>query len=279
MHYKTMLVDINATSGAAARIDFAIRLARTHQAHLVGLTQTGIFRFLREAEAPGVDFGTLTPLFEQLRYDADERAAQFDERVRQAGVASFEHRIGDEDVGTALASQAMYADLVIVSQRDPADVAAALDAAVPEYVAMNAPCPVLVLPCASAAVPAFERILVAWNDSPEAARAVRQALPLLMAAKEVGVAVIDREDGGRVRGPGGAGDITQFLARHGVAADVHHQSTDGDVAQRLLALADQRGAGLLVMGCYGHSRFRELLLGGVSRTILRRMNLPILMAH
>jgi hypothetical protein len=79
--YKTILVDINA-SGAPGCIDFAARLAKEHQGHLVGVTQTGIFSFLRDADAPGVDFGAVAPLFEQLRQDAEERAARFDERVR-----------------------------------------------------------------------------------------------------------------------------------------------------------------------------------------------------
>jgi nucleotide-binding universal stress UspA family protein len=194
-------------------------------------------------------------------------------------VASFEHRIGDEDPGFELASQAMYADLVVVSQRDPADAGAVVNAAIPDYVAMHAPCPVLILPCARPAAPAFERVLIAWNDSLEAARAVREALPFLVRAKEVTIAVVEREDGGRVRGPAGGSDIACFLGRHGVAAGVRHQSGDGDVAQRLLALADEGGAGLLVMGCYGHSRFRERLLGGVSRTMLHQMKLPVLLAH
>jgi nucleotide-binding universal stress UspA family protein len=279
MTYKTILVDINATSGAAGRIDYAVRLAGEQQAHLVGLTQTGIFRFLREIEAPGADFGDVAPLFEQLRHDADERAAQFDERARQAGIVSFGHLIGDTDAGIALASQAMYADLVIVSQRDPADASAAVDAAVPEYVAMHAPCPVLVMPCASKSAPVFDRVLVAWNASPEASRAVRGALPFLVQAKDVVIAIVERNDRGRVRGPEGGADIARFLERHGVKAGVRHESTDGDVAERLLALADECGAGLLVMGCYGHARFREMLLGGVSRTILQRMTLPVLLSH
>lgn len=279
MDYKTILVDVNADSGAGARIDFAARLAIACQAHLAGVTQTGIFRFIRDADAPGVDFGALAPVFEQLRLDAQERAARFDERVRQAGVASFEHRIGDEDAGLALASQAMYADLVVVSRRDPADADAPVNAAVPEYVAMHAPCPVLVLPAAAPARPAFERVLVAWNASPESARAVRQALPFLAQAKEVTVAVVEREEHGRTRGPAGGPDVARFLARHGIRADVLRPSTAGDIAGCLLGAAQERGAGLLVMGCYGHSRFRELLLGGVSRTVLRHMYLPVLMAH
>jgi len=279
MDYKTILVDNDAASGATARLDVAAGLANACQAHLVGLTQTGIFRFLRDAAMPGVDVGGLAPVFEQLRQDAGERAGRFDQRAAQAGVASFEHRIGDEDAGVALAAEAMYADLVIVSQRDPDDAGAPFDAAVPEYVAMNAPCPVLVLPCAGAAAPPFERIMVAWNASPEAARAVRQALPLLVRARQVDIAAVSHEGRGGPREPGGGAQIARFLARHGVKADVRQPSTTAGVGERLLALAAECSAGLLVMGCYGHSRFRELLLGGVSRTVLRNMTLPVLMVH
>lgn len=279
MHYKTILVDIDPTGPAATRLDTAIGLANAYQAHLVGLTQTGIFRFIRDARTPGVDFGGMAPIFEQLRQDADERAARFDAASTQAGVTSFEHRIGDEDAGVALAAAAMYADLAIVSQRDPADAAAPVDAAVPEYVTMNAPCPVLVLPCAGRHAPGFERIVVAWNASPEAARAVHQALPLLVRAKQVEIAAIGREERGGPREPAGGTELVRFLARHGVQATVRRPATAADIGERLLALAAECGAGLLVMGCYGHSRLRELLLGGVSRTVLEDMTLPVLMAH
>jgi len=280
MDYRTILVDIDASGRTAARIGFAAGLASAQRAHLVGVTQTGIDRFIRESALPGIDLGVLTPLFEQLRQDAELRAGQFDLLAKQAGVSSFEHRVGDGDPGTALATQAMYADLVVVGQRDPTGAGSmASDAAVPEYVAMNAPCPVLVLPWAGAHGFAFERVLVAWNASPEAARAVRQALPFLQQARQVEVAIAYGEGAGSRGVPAGGTEITQFLARHGIAAHVRQQPDSGDVAETLLSLAGEAAAGLLVMGCYGHPRFRELVLGGVSRTILSRMTLPVLMSH
>ncbi len=279
MDYKTILVDVDASTRSAGRIGFAARLAAAHSAHLVGLTQTGIDRFIRESALPAFDPGLLAPLFEQLRQDAGLRAGQFDAQVRQAGLTSFEHRVGDEDPGNALATQAMYADLVVVSQRDPAGAHETKDAAVPEYVAMHAPCPVLVLPWAGEHAPAFERMLVAWNASPEAARAVRQALPFLQRAKQVEIAILQHDAGqGPPQGDAGA-RIAEFLGRHGVRVHLRRQPAAGDVGETLLSLADESGAGLLVLGCYGHSRFRQLVFGGVSRTVLRHLTLPALMAH
>lgn len=279
MDYRTILVDIDPPGRTAERIAFAARLAVAQQAHLVGVAQTGIDRFIRQSAVPGVDLGGLTPLFEQLQQEAELRATLFDEQVRRAGVISFEHRVGSEDPGNALATQAMYADLVLLSQRDPANADHGSEAAVPEYVAMNAPCPVMVLPWSGTLEPSFERVMVAWNASPEAARAVRQSLPFLRQASEVQVAIVHGEGGGRIPDPEAGRGITEFLARHGVRVQLRQQPSAGDAGETLLSLAADSGAGLLVLGCYGHSRFRELLLGGVSRTILNRLTLPVLMAH
>jgi nucleotide-binding universal stress UspA family protein len=279
MDYRTILVDIDPSDRTAERIGFAAGLASAQQAHLIGMTQTGINRLLGESALSGIQWQAFTPLFDELRLHAGLRAGQFDVQARQAGVASFEHRIGDDSPGNALATLAMYADLVIVSQRDPAAMQAAGDVAAPEYVAMHAPCPVLVLPWAGAHAPVFERVLVAWNASPEAARAVRGALPFLQQAKHVEVAIVEEDGGGRLHGPDAGSDIARFLGRHGVGVQLRRQPAAGDVAETLLSLAADAGADLLVLGCYGHPRFNELLLGGVSRTILRSLTLPALIAH
>lgn len=277
MDYRTILVHLDQSAAAGARVDLAVRLAAEHRAHLVGLAQTGIGAFIRELALPGADLGDLAPLFAQLRDDAQRCATRFEAAARQAGIASFEHRIGDDDPGNALATQAMYADLAIVSQSAPS--LADTGAGIPEYVALNAPCPVIVLPRDCTTAPAFERVLVAWNASPEAARAVRQALPLLQRAREVVVAVLERGEAGPVP-PAGGEELAQFLARHGVKVALRQrQASDSEAGMALLALARECAAGLLVMGCYGHSRFRELLLGGASRTVLGRLELAALMAH
>ncbi|WP_036167076.1 universal stress protein [Massilia sp. 9096] len=275
MNYKTILVHADGSRGLEARLTFAAALALEHDAHLVGVVQTGILRFVCGIPPDGY-LGDMAPLLDDMRASAEQRAAHFDSVARQAGAVSFEHRIGDEDAGYALATQAMYADLVIVGQSDPEDPAAA-HAGIPEYVALHAPCPVLVLPYARSFGPAFERVVVGWNASPESARAVRQALPLLKGAKEVEVAVFydARSDAAAMGGP----EVTLMLARHGIAATLCQERAGADPAGDLLTRVAHGRADLLVMGCYGHKRFREILLGGVSRTVLRDMPVPVLMAH
>jgi nucleotide-binding universal stress UspA family protein len=275
MEIKTILVHVDDAHSADERIGFASRLALAHEAHLVGVTQTGIMRYVYGV-APDDWAGDLTPLFEIARSEAERRAARFETLAAQAGVTSFERRIGDEEPGFALASQAMYADLVVVGQTDPQDPATA-HTAIPDYVAVHAPCPVLVLPHTGAFSANFDRVLIAWNASPEAARAVRQALPFLVRASEVEIAAIESEVVSH-EAPGGH-DLALLLARHGVKVTLRQEQAGGNVADALLARTSAYQADLLVMGCYGHSRFRETVLGGVSRTVLHRMTVPALMAH
>lgn len=275
MDLKTMLVHVDGSRSADDRIRFAARLAIAHGAHLVGVTQTGIMRYLYGV-GPDTWLGDLTPLFEALRAEAEKHAARFETLAGQAGVTSFERRIGDDDADYALASQAMYADLVVVGQSDPEDPVTA-HTAIPDYVALHAPSPVLVLPYAGPFSADFGRVMIAWNASPESARAVRQALPFLARASEVEIAAFepDKGEGAALGGP----EVALFLARHGIKVTLRQAHADGDVAAALLARAGACQADLLVMGCYGHSRFRETVLGGVSRTVLHGMTVPTLMAH
>lgn len=278
MDYKTILVHVDDSPASSDRVAFAAQLANAQQAHLIGVTQTGISRFIREALLPGVELGDLTPLFGELREAAEQRAVQFDAMARHAGVASFENRIDDDEPGMGLAIQALYADLAVVGPTVPGPSGYTGGPGVPEYVAMNSPSPVLVLPHGGTHTPAFERVLVAWNASPEAARAVRLALPLLVRAREVEVVLFD-EESSIARSPRDATDMAHFLSRHGVNVDVHRHHARAEVGSALLVLAENRKADLVVMGCYGHSRYREILLGGVSRTVLRRVPVPVLLAH
>jgi nucleotide-binding universal stress UspA family protein len=136
---------------------------------------------------------------------------------------------------------------------------------------------VLAVPYAYERKPVGRRILVAWNGSREAARAVGDAMPLLERAEHVQVAVF-RPDAGPGELPGA--DLAAHLARHGARANVtRHEASDIDVGNLLLSTAFDAQADLIVMGAWGHSRLAELVLGGVTRTILESMTVPVLMSH
>ncbi len=122
-----------------------------------------------------------------------------------------------------------------------------------------------------------ETVMLAWNGTCEAKRALSDALPLLRQAGKTIVFGVDTGDG--THAPGA--DISVHLARHGVAAETRHRtaSSDLDASDILLSEISDQGAGLLVMGGYGHHRMREVLLGGLTRSILRHMTVPVLMSH
>jgi nucleotide-binding universal stress UspA family protein len=125
-----------------------------------------------------------------------------------------------------------------------------------------------------------KRVLIAWDAGREAARAASDALPLLRRADAVEVAVFDPQRARRNHGAQPGADIALFLARHGVKVSVHTQSGAGyDVGAQILSRAADTSADLIVMGAYGHARVRELVLGGVTRTVLEAMTVPVLMSH
>jgi nucleotide-binding universal stress UspA family protein len=274
MRYKTILVHVDAESAAPDRIRLAARLARQVDAHLVGAAPTGVSRFLVPAGAgPAIEARC-----RMLHGEAAAALQAFERIVREEGVASSEGRLVDDEVDAALALQARYADLVIVSQPDAATVAPPFPADLAAWLALGGGRPVLVVPRHGVAA-VGAAALVAWDGSREATRAVTGALPLLRAATRVTVVDFGAEDApaGIVEDPCAA--LGAWLGRHGVAARCGHRPLAPDVGAALLAEAAGLSAGLLVMGAYGHSRLREIVLGGVTETILRTMTLPVLLAH
>ena len=177
-----------------------------------------------------------------------------------------------------VAQRARFADLVILPRPygsgQDADAEAVIEAALFEGRA-----PVLVVPDSGLRSATMQRIVIAWNQSPEAMTAVRHALPMLKAADRVDITVIDPPTHGPERSdPGGM--LCQMLVRHGVKAEVSVLARTLPRVSDVLAryVADQN-ADLLVMGAYGHSRFREAMLGGATRNMLEKAKVPVFMAH
>jgi nucleotide-binding universal stress UspA family protein len=149
-----------------------------------------------------------------------------------------------------------------------------------EELVLSAGRPVLLIPYAGHFPEVGRRVLVAWNAGREAARAVTDALPLLARASIVQVVAFDPRKGGADHGDIPGADIALLLARHGVKVSIaQQQSKEVDVGNQILSRAADMQSDLIVMGAYGHSRLRELVLGGVTRTLLDTMTVPVLMSH
>lgn len=280
MRYKTILVHVDESVHTPKRIEIAADLALLHEAHLVGVAATALPGTYYLPELIGESTVSLTAYLDYLRHRADATLATFESIVQKRGVASFETRVVEDEAGSALSMQARYGDLVVVGQTDRSESLPATQPGFPEYVVLNSGRPVLVVPHAAHAGHIGKRILIAWDAGIEATRAVNAAMPFLTQAELVQVAIFDPKPRSGVHGEQPGADLAEYLSRHGVRIEVSQRSSgDVDTGNALLLQAADFGADLIVMGCYGHSRFREILLGGVSNTILRSMTMPVLMSH
>jgi nucleotide-binding universal stress UspA family protein len=290
MAYRTILVHVDDRAQCGARTALAIGLARAMHAHLSGVAATGVSRFLYPTLPTAQHDPTLALHLGFLREQAETGLARFQRQCDAAALASFDSKIIDDEAGAGLCLHARVADLVVVSQADPDDTTllgelAAADLAA--YAVMHAGRPVLLVPRTGWTGKVGSRVLVSWDASREAARAMQLALPFLQAAEQVEIAVFDTRGNDHAALDARSADPLPYLARHGVRATLTVQAVDGrrmlqrrhDIGDALLSLAADRGADLLVMGAYGHSRVRETILGGVTRTVFDAMTLPVLMVH
>ncbi|HEY1259015.1 MAG TPA: universal stress protein [Stellaceae bacterium] len=281
MSYKDLLVVLDRAADAPERIAVATALAERSAAHLVGLYPVPDPAF--PVRAGYLDMALIESAYEEFRQrasaDADQMRETFEHAAQLRGL-SFEWRAAGESWEGDPALHARYADLTILGQIDPDNPEMAAFRPHPERVTLASGRPILVVPYAGHFATLGQRVLVGWDASREATRAVGDAMPLLAAAEQVTVLAIDPQ-----AGPGGHGelpgaDISLHLARHGVKAVIERTvSADVPIGDVLLSRAADLGADLLVMGAYGHSRARELLLGGATRTVLGSMTLPVLMSH
>jgi nucleotide-binding universal stress UspA family protein len=278
MALKDLLVHIDQGPHADVRLEAAIALARDHDAHLIGvhaISHPRIPNYIRMQIGEDV-------LKAQAAFAADAHAkarALFEERVARAGVRGEWRGVAAEPLA-ALTLHGRYVDLVIVGQRDPSGEDASDDPTVPDQLILSLGRPVLVVPYSGSFPAIGKTVLVAWDASRLATRAVNDALPLLLGAKRVCVLAVNPHGGEDGHGQIPSADIGLHLARHGVKAEAEHLYADDiDVGDVLLDRTADIGADLIVSGAYGHARWRELVLGGVTRHLLRHMTVPVLMAH
>ena len=281
MSYKDLLVVLDSEAPARRRIDIAAALAERFDAHLVGLYPLPIPEVPRHFGY--YDPALLDPFFGELRGRARETADKLREvfeHVTSLRSLSAEWRVIAEGPEADPALHARYVDLTILGQLDPDRGETEMIQPRPEQVTLASGRPILVVPYAGRFETVGRRVLIGWNATREAARAVNDAMPLLAAAEAVTVLTIDPREGPDGHGELPGADISLHLARHGVKAEIERTvSADLPVGDVLLSRAADLGADLLVMGAYGHSRARELLLGGATRSLLRSMTVPVLMSH
>jgi nucleotide-binding universal stress UspA family protein len=283
MAYKDILVHLDGSARGEVRLDIAIELAKRHQSHL-----TGLYPF--EVPSPSLymgdvsmfDLGVTDEIMTRARRQATAIAGaiegRFRDKLAKSGVAG-DWRLVEAPPADSVVHRARYADLVIAGQTRP-DLPKPFGVAqVPVAAILHSGRPVLVIPYAGEVKSVGERVLIAWKEGREAARAVEDAMPFLAAARSVVALAIDPAPR-----PGGseqpAAELARHLARHGIAVTVRHtvavKVPEGDI---LLNEASDTGADLVVAGGYGHSRASEFVLGGVTRTLLAEMTVPVLFSH
>lgn len=279
MAFKDLLVLVDDTAASAARLDLAARLAAQSEAHLTGLYAVSDIMLpgYIEAEIP-----------EELRanrrrsvQEQTTRAANhFADVMRQHGLTDRSEWLSAEgDPTIAAAVRGRYADLIIVGQPDP-DRDRDQAIAQPADLLFESGRPLLVVPYTGRFSSIGERVLVGWNGSREAARAIGDAMPLLTRAKRVVVMAANPKPGPRGLGDEPCADIARHLSHHGCKVEATHVATDVvEPGDTLLNTAADEGCDLLVMGAYGRSRLRELVLGGMTRFMLHHMTVPVLMSH
>jgi nucleotide-binding universal stress UspA family protein len=273
---KDIVVNLSGPGQTDFAVKYALSVARTLGAHLTGIA------FLYDPVIPDGALGGVPVQLIEAQREENSKAAQsavqrFEENARAAGV-SVSSRTVEASVGggaTVFAKIARRFDLVVLgqSQREYG----ASEEVMIEAALFESGRPVMVVPYIQREGLALNRVLLCWDGSRTAARAIGDAMPLLEGAKEVDVVIVAEE---RKEEDMTGSHMAEHLARHGISATVK-RLVKGDISidSVVLSYAADTGADLIVMGGYGHSRFREFILGGMTRGILESMTVPVLMSH
>jgi len=274
---KDIVLALEVGSARDAARDYAISVATAFSAHIAAVG------FAYEPVLPAVDMGSAVPfemidaMREENKQAATAAIAQFEEAARLAAV-SAESRVIEASMSGAtrvFGSIARSFDLSVVGQADPNSLR---DDLMVEGALFDSGRPILVVPYIQRTGLKLDRVMVCWDGSRNAARAINDAMPFLSRAKAVDVVTIStgKDRSGEIKGV----DIAQHLARHGLNVELRAISAgDVDVANVILSDAADQDADFIVMGGYGHSRLREFVLGGATRGILASMTVPTLMSH
>lgn len=270
---RSILLHAHDDGSFDRRLDVALDLARAFDGHLT-ILHTFPYSVGTMTDLQGAAFAAMAPIWKE---QAEEMRAKVATDMANEDVPwDWHEAIGPAALGLLQHSSLM--DLIVLGAREPVDLGRAPSWTAGEL-AISARCPVLVLPEDSKRFDVAAPALVAWDGSAEASHALRAALPFLARAEGVFLASVAEERAGDSELPplGGA----DYLARHGIACEVVELPDPGKhgVAGALVEAAEQRQCGLVVMGAYGRTRLAERIFGGVTRAMLDKVRLPLLMTH
>ena len=274
---KDIVVNLSVGEKASPACDYAVSVAATFDAHLAGIA------FLYDPIVPVSGAGYIpADVIEAQERDNEEatRAAldRFNTACSRAGVSAEPLTLSASfaGVGEQFSRIARRFDVSIVGQSEPES--SAVEEIIAELALFESGRPVIIVPYIQKAPLKLDNVMVCWDGSRAAARAIADSMPLLAKARRVEVVIVTNERGKQDEIEGA--DMGAHLARHGLNVDVKRTALgDIDIADVLLSHAADAGSDFIVMGGYGHSRLREFVLGGVTRSIFRSMTAPVLMSH
>lgn len=277
MRYESILVHLDASQSAARRLELAARLAVANECRLIGLfagfmapawvyAMQGTEQFMAEDR-------------ERRHQVRDEVRRRFEAAVSELSVETEWRAVEGEPVTMAL-REAREAGLIVAGQYDPSDPGSFVAHQFLESLILEAGRPVLVIPLAGVFPTVGTRVMLAWNGSREATRALHDSIPLIAGA-QVRILNVQTTSKERRADATPCSHAARTLMRYGVAVEVEHGTGGSDltIGELLLSRTADFNADLIVMGAYSHGHVRELVLGGVTRTLLASLTVPVLMSH
>lgn len=279
MSYRSLMVLLDADKSCASRTDYAIGLARAMDAHLVGLAPTGVAELPLVVGATAALGAYMAEAADALRQQAEQSVRTFRAACDRAGLRSVETVVVEDTPEVALLRHAAACDLTVLSQPDPGDDGRVRERAVVDQSVLNSPRPTLLVPYAGRFTPPPSRVLLAWDEGREAARAAADAMPLLLKAQSVELLRWTRDPEDDPALPQRLDATARWLLWHGVKAEPRVEVSSIGIADAMLSRAADLDADLIVMGAYGHARWTQRMVGGATRGILETMTVPVLMSR
>lgn len=277
--YKTIVVHVSPASGMPATFGTAAALATAHGAHLVGTAVSGLAE-MTYLMATGAAVATM-PTFD---IDASRQAAQqqldaFGRQCEAAGVPSWETRLFDTTAIEALMLQSRYCDLLVAGNQDVVEYGLLATSRLPGHLVTRCVRPVLLVPPKHHGRDSFSKIMIAWNGSAGASRALAFAMPLLLRATQLTIVLCNPADERIDMGAEPGADLATYLARHHRNVQVLNLDTIQPASIALCELAQRQEFDLVVAGAYGHSRLHDWVVGGTTRGLIEQCPVPLLMTQ